>query len=256
MFQTDHTDFKSYIDNLSKSRRTFVVESKRTTNSIFVNDKMVLIAKKERKKEKVDKQLHKSAINLFAQVQKSVNRFIKQVDFEVKKVRQLHPSTDTNRNKWRSITDDDIFYYIDIKHCYWRIAFLKGYISKNLYESSLLKPELKIQRNISLALIIAPKKRQYYKNGVLTVEISEERSMYRIIYDNIRFTAYNLMGKCKEHCGEDFIAYRTDGIMVGEESVNDVVEILHNEGFNCIVTECRKIDHNTYLYDNKKKKKF
>jgi hypothetical protein len=151
----------------------------------------------------------------------------------------------------------DKFYYIDISHCYWRIAYLKNYISKKLYENVLKKPELKIYRNMALACIVAPKKRQYFKNGEMILEISEDKELWKIIYDNIRFTSYNIIGNISssEDIKKYFIAYRTDGIMVTKPALKFVENMLKQHNLDYKVYNCVKVDDNHYYFDSKKVKK-
>ncbi len=139
------------------------------------------------------------------------------------------------------------FYYVDISHCFWRIAYLKGYITKRLYESVLKQPELKTARNIALACIVASKWRKYVVNGVFRCEITEDRTLQRVIYDNIRFTCYNTMGMIASFIEKNCIAYRTDGIMVDKVGLPKVKKLIRAQNFEYTVQECVKIDEVTYL---------
>lgn len=248
--------FNNYIDNFCRENKTFVIESKRNLESLYMNNKLVLMTKNKNNRFGKDKTKLKSIINLFAQVQKSINRYLKQIEFDIQPVEKRFGSSKTDRDKWRSMGVGEVFYYIDVKHCFWRIGFLKGYIGKNLYENILLKEELKLQRNMSLALIIAPKRRRYFKYGKLLHEISEDRRMYRIVYDNIRFTAYNLMGDCMVMSKQHFIAYRTDGIMVDKKAIKRVSRFIDDNGFNYLIKECCKVGDRHYVVDDEEKKLF
>lgn len=238
-------NFDAYVENFCLRKKDFVIETKRNTNSMYVDNKLSFIGKM--KKQGIEKKENrKSIISLFAQVQKSVNKFIVDANFDIEKVEDNFKSTKTNKDKWNRIENGEVFWYIDINHCYWRIAFLKGYISEKLYKNTLAKSDLKIERNMSLAMIFAPKKRKYYIQGEFVVEISEEKTLWRTLYNNIRFTAYNLMGECMELSGDSFISYRTDGIMVTEDVVNDVSELISDKNFEYTIEKCIKLNNKSY----------
>jgi len=242
-------NFEAYVENFSKRKRDFIIQTKRSTTSMYIDNQLQFIGK-IKKKSLEKKGSRKSAINLFAQVQKNVNSFYKKSNYEVEVVKEKYSASKSDGSRWNSLKKGDEFWYIDINHCYWRIAFLKGYINKRLYSSTLLNPELKIERNMSLAMIIAPKKRKYYKKGEFILEVEEDKRFCRIIYDNIRFTAYNLMGHCMKLSKKSFIGYRTDGIMVTEDVVNKIAEYISDEGYEYSIEKCMKIDSKNYKYED------
>jgi len=242
--------FSFHVDNLINNNQTFIVENKRDTNSVYVDNKIVLLNKNRKKRYKVNKAHERDMFNFFGQVQKSINKYTVQVDFNIRKIEKRFGSTKKNHEKWREMENGELFYYVDINHCFWRIAFLQSYINKKLYEKILVDERLKQYRNMSLALIIAPKKRKYYVDGKLLNEITEDKSMFRTIYDNIRFTSYNTMGDCMELSKKDFIAYFTDGIMISnKKTLKKVGNFISSKGFNYKVKECCKVDMNHYEYD-------
>jgi len=247
--KVEKNSFDLYVSNFITTGKSFVVETKRNVNSLYYRQQLVLMTKNKNKRFKNNKSQIKTIINLFAQVQKNINIYIKQVDFIIIKVEKRFGSSKTDREKWRKMEDGEVFYYIDISHCFWRIAFLKGYIGKNLYEKVLTQPELKVQRNMSLALIVAPRERTYYRYGVRIANIIEDKRMYRTIYDNIRFIAYNMMGDCMEVSKNNFIAYRTDGIMIDKAAINKVKKLIDDKGFNYTVKQCFKKDNHHYVID-------
>jgi hypothetical protein len=251
----EHTEFDDYVENFCSRKKNFIVETKRTTNTMYI-DSGVAFMSKGAKKSVAHKDNRKSVVSLFAQVQKSVNKHIVDTKFKIKAVKPNHPSTKSNKSRWNALNIGDKFYYVDVKHCYWRIAYLQGLISEKLYTKTLEKPELKIERNMSLAMIIAPKKRKYYVDGEMILEVQEEKKIFRTVYDNIRFTAYNLMGDCMKLGGTSFIGYRTDGIMLTEEAVNDVAELITEKGFDYSIKECTKINSRQYRNEKGKEVNF
>ena len=253
MRKIDNKSFSGYVKSMSDQKRTFIVGKKRGNKGIIFNNKYLVM---NRNKNIVkNKKVKSSEINsLIGQVAKSVNRFLVSVKLDPEIIKQEHPSTSTNRRKYRLMKDGAKFYYVDIAHCYWRISFLKRYISEKLYNNVLLKDELKLFRNIALACIVSPAGRTYYIRGVKSYVIEEDRSLHRIIYNNIRFTCYNLLGEIAKSAGDSFIAYRTDGIMVEKKGLAKVKKLMKENNFMFTVKECEKMDELYYLYEGDKKK--
>lgn len=235
------------MNNFQETGKTFIVETKRNVESLYVNNQLILMTKNKNKRFKKDKEKLKVIINLFAQVQKNVNKHILQVEWNIDKIEKRFGASKTDREKWRNMEEGEVFYYIDISHCFWRIAFLERYIGKNLYEKVLTQTDLKVQRNMSLALIVAEKERAYYRHGKLIHKVKEEKKIYRTIYDNIRFIAYNMMGDCMVLSKGAFLAYRTDGIMVDKVALKKVKKFIDDKGFNYSVKECSKATSKHYF---------
>ncbi|MEM4271258.1 MAG: hypothetical protein QXO70_04160 [Candidatus Pacearchaeota archaeon] len=252
MLKLEQKEFKGFIKDLKDRKSKFIIDTKRTVSSIIMGGKFFALS---RNKNHIGKDEKKTEIiSLFAQVAKSVTSHIEKNNFTVERIPQRHPSSDTNRLKYAKMKIGAEFWYVDVSHCYWRIAFLRKYITPKLYENVLKKPELKIYRNMALACIVAPRKRQYFDDGEMILEITEERGLWKMIYDNIRFTSYNLMGDISKQVEKNFIAYRTDGIMVTKPALPKVKKMLTDAGFAYTVTRCIKIDDGHYYYGKKVKK--
>lgn len=255
MRKIDKKKLNKYVESLKRQRRTFFVEGKRKVSGIVINGKTTIL-NKEKKKVKSNKN-HREVLNLYAQVAKSVNQYIINNGLVVPKVRSKHNSTYTNRKLYKDMADGERFYYVDISHCFWRIAFLKKYITSKLYEDVLNKEEFKLYRNMALSMIIAPKWREYYVLGEYIGKITEWKEFHQRIYDNIRLTAYNLMGDIMAEINRYCIAYRTDGIMITDNPkvLKRVQEFITKKGFSHKLTECYKIDELFYQYGDGDKKK-
>ncbi len=256
MRKIDNEKLNKYVDSLSKQRRTFIIENKRKVNSILISGKTSILDKGKPKATK-NKKKNREVVNLISQVAKNVNQYIVNNGLKVRAVKSRHSSTYTNRKLYKDLAEGERFFYVDISHCFWRIAYLKKYISKQLYENTLKKEEFKTFRNIALACIVAPRSRKYYVFGKFMCEISEWKDFHQRIYDNIRFTAYNLMGDLRADINRYCIAYRTDGIMITDNPkiVKRVKEIIERKGFSCKVTECFKVDDMYYQSGNNEKLK-
>lgn len=256
MRKIDNNKIDKYVQSLCNQKKTFIVENKRKVNSILIRNKAKILNKGKETKVK-NKKKNREVINLFSQVAKNVNQYIVNNGLKVRAVKSRHSSTYTNRKLYREMAEGERFFYVDISHCFWRIAYLKKYITKQLYENTLQKEEFKVYRNIALACIVAPRTRRYYVLGKFMGEISEWKVLHQRIYDNIRFTAYNLMGDLRAETNRYCIGYRTDGIMITDNPkiVKRVKETIERKGFSCKVTECFKVDDMYYQSGNNEKLK-
>jgi hypothetical protein len=252
MIELSRRDLEVYKKNLISRRLSFKLVTKRAETTLLKNGVEVARLKlNNNKRVKVKSE----ALSLFSSVKKSINKFIVEKKLDIEEVPQIYPAKLSNRILYHELEDNDEFILIDVKHCYWRIAYLKGYISKSLYESVIehQDPQFKLWRNMSLSCIIAPKKVQVFKNGREFPMIEEDTTLYKIIYSNIRFTAWNLFGSISEKIGfENVLGYNTDGIMVFEKDVNRVTSTLARNKLQYTVKKCFKHSMNEYITEKGK----
>lgn len=257
MLKLSVKDLDLFKNNLIKKRATFKIYSKRS-EFIFYRDG-IQFAKLE-KKNKLE--IPMDAISLFSQVKKCINKHLMHQlknNTNIDIVESTHPSQYFNRLLFYEMADGEEFYLIDVKHCYWRIAYLKGYIDKKVYESVIknIDPKFKLWRNMSLSCIIAPKRVQYYVNGRDKGLIEEDTTIYKIIYSNIRFTAWNLFGKICDRIGkENVLGYNTDGIMVFQKDIPKVTSSLAQNKLKYTLKKCYKSGFNKFTTENGKDFKF
>lgn len=255
MKKVNEETFDFYVKSFTEQKRKFIVEEKRSFKKLMMRGKTVLsYEKKEKGQEKMNKEQRGQFFSLLGQVSKSATKYIIDNNFEVETVPSYNGAVWVNRKKYREMKEGAKFYYVDASHCFWRIAFMLGYISEKLYLSILDKPELKPYRQMSLSCLVAPRGRKYFKGGVKILEIFEDKRLYATIYNNIRFTAYNLMGYAKEQLGESIIAYKTDGVMVQKKGLAKAKKIFKDNGFDFSITECYKVDEIHFDYDGVNKK--
>jgi len=248
--------FDEYVKNFDANNIEFVVSSKRNIHLLFYNKQLLLMSKNPNNRFNFKRKEVNATTSLYGQVKMNINRHLKKLQFNPEVVEPRYNSSQKNRAKWKSMAEGEVFYYLDIKHCFWRVAYLKTYISKKLYERVLQNPDpdFKIHRNMSLALIIAPESRAFHKNGKVEYFVTEEKSMYSTIYNNIRHTSYNLMGDCMELAGEHFISYMTDGILVNKPALKKVEKFIKKADFFYTIVECYKIDAKQYMYGEQVRK--
>jgi hypothetical protein len=242
MLELSTTNLKQLKDNLLQRKVPFTIERKRNEIIFISNGKRIAKAESLNSLSHSKKSETRNIINLFANVKKSINKYIVRNDMKIDRIEKKHDSSFTNRILFDSLPIGYTFYYLDVKHCYWRIAYLNGYISENYYNKILENPDLKIYRNMALSCIIAPKSVEYYQEGKLVNIVEEDTTLYQTIYENIRYKAWNIFGNlCFEKIGkEKTIGYYTDGIMVMPEYVDVVKATLSRNKLNYRITKCIK----------------
>ena len=250
MLEYSRQDLDVLRNNLIKKRMSFKIVYKRAEVTYIRNGKEVAKLKGINRFG-----ISKDALSLFSNVKKSITKFITKEINNLEEIPNIYPSKYSNRYLYDELPDREEFYLVDVKHCYWRIAFLKGYIDKSLYESVIehQDPSFKLWRNMSLSCIIAGKKVQIFKNGKEYPAIEEDTTLYKQIYSNIRFTAWNIFGRICDKIGKDcVIGYNTDGIMVFKNDVPTVTSTLARNKLQYTIKKCFKHSHNEYITEKGK----
>ena len=165
MLELDFNDVEKFKENLVGRKLTFQVERKRNETSFLVNGKKIAKANQKNSVNTANVKNKKLILNIFASVKKSINRYLEKCNFTYDKKEKIYDSSFINRILFDELPNGSVFYYIDVKHCYWRIAYLNGYISESYYNKILKDPELKLYRNMALSCIIAPRIIDYYENN-------------------------------------------------------------------------------------------
>ena len=101
----------------------------------------------------------------------------------------------------------------DVDHAYWRIAFLQGVLSEKTYIKGLEIKE-KSLRLAALANLASTKEYYIIKDGEMTSKtiILKYDSVLHTLYNNIRFTCYEMMVEMAKMLSQDYICYKTDCI--------------------------------------------
>jgi hypothetical protein len=249
MLQFSMKDLDVYKENLNRRKQTFQVEMKRSERNILINGKKVAKLKQRNSITPLSKSESSKVLNLFASVKKSVNAYCREHNFKVPKTAKQYDSSYRNYDLFNSLPNDTDFLYVDVKHCYWRIAYITGVISPNLYNKILEQPEMKLWRNMALSCIIAPKQVEYFSGGEKINTIVEDVSMYETIYENIRYFSWNIFGNlCFNKIGkENCIGYFTDGIMIFEDDLAKVKTVLARHKLPHRIMKCRKTDYREFV---------
>ena len=95
MKKVEQNSFDLYVENFRNGGKTFSVETKRNVESLYINNQLMLMTKNKNKRFNKNKKEMKVIINLFAQVQKNINKHIIQVDWNIKKIEKRFGASKT-----------------------------------------------------------------------------------------------------------------------------------------------------------------
>lgn len=263
LIRYDETGLEGQKENMIRSGLTFVMEYKSGFRTIYRNGDTYT----SQQKKSYMKALHSGrGRSVIGNVRKSVNAYIINHNFNIPPVELMHAPTSSFPDRFKAMQNGEEFFYVDIKHCYWRVAYLMGLIPKNLYVAYKDSDDHKITRNIALSTLASTRKREYYEarqphergypESKLLYTIECVSDHYKQIYTNIRYTAYNLMGSIFMEVERDSLGYHIDGIFVTEESLGTVRTILKNRNYNYRTIKCSKLNNQEYLYNGDETKTF
>ena len=165
---------------------------------------------------------------LFRMVMKDINNYIEDQGY-------VEPDDELPVNFTNENYKDGELIAIDLDHAYWRVAFLKEYISKNTYKKGLERNEFKTIRLSALSTLGKSIVYDVYVNGKFShKEMEEEDEYLQDFYKDIRFTTYNVMKETGEMLGEDFHSYKTDCIYFNDTPHNREIVIKQLESYNLL----------------------
>lgn len=149
-----------------------------------------------------------NSIFLFGLVSKDARKFIAENPFinipQFKETKQYNLHYDDSYGKLVGT---------DLNHAYWRLAYVKGYISKRTYEKGL-EDRCKQIRNASISILGRTKSFQKYEKGkmIQDIETQKEDKLLKMIFKDIRHTCFAIMNELAIMLGNDFDSYKTDCI--------------------------------------------
>ena len=155
-------------------------------------------------------------------VQSDVNKFLK-----INPYIDIPPKVNTIEYNYKYNDDIGKITATDLDHAFWRIAYVKGYITKKTYEKGL--PSIgKAIRLASLSVLGRGKKFDKYVDGVFKekIEVKKSDTTLQKVYVDIRYSCYYMMYELSQLLGEDFDCWKTDCIYYRDTPENR--KIVHN----------------------------
>jgi hypothetical protein len=123
---------------------------------------------------------------------------------------------------------------VDINSCYWRTAFLLGYISEELYERGL-----KTCKKMGLLVAIGclnkrPIVKEYIDGEMrMAKHDADYYDRYSPFYWSIIYHTYKIMMEAYEEFSEDFVMYITDCLFVEMGRKNGAKLFFEERGYEC-----------------------
>lgn len=189
-------------NRLVGGKHNFLIRKGSEVNQIIFGQNHYLFATE-------NKNFPKSKLYLFKMVNDDVKKFIDNNPFidlpPQKKTQEFNLEYDINLG---TLTGTDL------DHAYWRIAYVKGYISKNTYEHGIKDDNAKTIRLATLGVLGTEQKFDRYIDGeyVETVVHRRENKAMKMVYRDIRLTCFFMMYELSLQLGEDFESWNTDCI--------------------------------------------
>lgn len=127
---------------------------------------------------------------------------------------------------------------IDVNDCYWRTAYLLGYITKETYVKGKRKSDWKIGRNASIGSLVKTVVIRNYVNGVVDPNTSKRISpdpAFVNVRNHIIGTVYQMFEELRIMLGSSFYMFLTDCVFTDALNVNRVKKFFREKMYDCKV---------------------
>jgi hypothetical protein len=125
---------------------------------------------------------------------------------------------------------------IDINNCYWRTAYLLGYITYQTYIIGLKKDSWKIGRNACIGSLCKTETRSVYVNGVMNRSLKRtirQPLEYQSIRNHIITHIYGLFNELFKLMGNTFCMFLTDCLVTTYDQRRFVEKYFKGHGYTC-----------------------
>lgn len=154
--------------------------------------------------------------------------------------------------------ENEVINSFDINHCYWRTAYLAGYIKEKTYLKGISNNEYKEALHIILGSLARTQYISEYEYDREIKRYSEYANInYAAFWHKIKELVYKLFIEFKTNFPNDLLMFKTDCFYFNPEITTKVIEFLTKKGYtskyNSIIV--RKVDeYSINYYDNSLKK--
>lgn len=231
-------NFEKYLSVYEKTKSSFTVVSYGSTKKIIYGKNTFLFTgiKGEKKPQ---------GMHLIGMVKRDINNLISSSYNEEKDEYEIWDNIPKIPNKKPHLTQinyKNCQWYgtgtqmlaIDINHCYWRTAFMLGYIKEETYLKGIEKDEYKKGRLIAIGTLGKMLTVKKYENGVKIKEYIDDRDYlkYGRFFWHIISKIYELIQELKIVLGEDFLMFLTDCIFIDQNKKDIAIEIMNKHGYS------------------------
>jgi hypothetical protein len=192
---------ENFLDRLIRGKGSFVIRKGTEVNELIFDKKLTIFSCGR-------KNFPPDMIYMFKIVRDDVKRYLKDNPEVI-----LPPLVDVGKYNYNYEHDNGTITGTDLNHAFWRIAYVKGYISEKTYERGLIE-KAKALRLATLSTLGTERIYDIYENGVLVKqEIKRKKDEVLLdVYKDIRYSCYYMMYELSLKLGKDFDSYKTDCI--------------------------------------------
>lgn len=125
---------------------------------------------------------------------------------------------------------------IDINDCYWRTAYLLGYISEMSYIKGMKTKSWKVGRNACIGSLSKTKVITPFKGGEPQYKLRKvvkPNPQYQYIRNHIIWEVYNLFNELFLQLGNTFYMFLTDCLVTEYDKLKEVQKFLNGKNYRC-----------------------
>lgn len=195
------TKVDRFYNKLVKGKGNFLVRFGSECNELIFDNVHNVFAT-------ANKNFDNKLLCLFSMVQNDVNNFLK-----INPYIDIPPKVNTTEFNYKYNDEVGTLTATDLDHAFWRIAYVKGYITKKTYTKGLPSSGKAI-RLASLSVLGRGKKFDRYINGEYVESIVTKKSDETLqkVYVDIRYSCYYMMYELSQILKDDFESWKTDCI--------------------------------------------
>ena len=195
------TKVDRFYNKLVKGKGNFLVRFGSECNELIFDNVHNVFAT-------ANKNFDNKLLCLFSMVYNDVNNFLK-----INPYIDIPPKVNTTEFNYKYNDEVGTLTATDLDHAFWRIAYVKGYITKKTYTKGLPSSGKAI-RLASLSVLGRGKKFDRYINGEYVESIVTKKSDETLqkVYVDIRYSCYYMMYELSQILKDDFESWKTDCI--------------------------------------------
>lgn len=246
-YSKDH--FAMVVNNRLNGGEYFFEKKFGDTRTLNDGKKDVAFLKRNKNFEKgnlTDRQF----ANFIANFNKKVYRaFADNNDLYDLKIDYKGQTTNVKREFYRNLKGK-YFYELDIQNAYWKTLHILGYIDKKFYDDYKWLDDYKMAKRLCVSFLAREKKCVYHHEGnEYTIKCDAE--ILKQVFTNVQNHCKNFIAEIRDAINQDYYYFTIDSICVTSKNVDKVIEVYKKHGYAHTLTQCVKIDEETYKHGRK-----
>lgn len=220
--------FDSFLKAYEKSKSSFKVISYGTTKKILYGKNKFLFSGIKGEKKPM-------GLHLIGMVKRDIDKLISENQDAIPKIPKKKPNLtqiNVKNIEWFGIGVQALS--IDINHCYWRTAYLLGFITDETYYKGIERQEYKDGRLIAIGTLGKMLSVSKYENGLKVADYIDDRDYlkYGGFFWAVLEKVYELMLDLQMTLKEDFLMFITDCVVIDESKRDVATAIMVKHGYS------------------------